>query len=79
MLYETTTRLAPQDALSAAEHYFHDEYGLDVGRRGSQALNFEGGGGYVLVSIIKEHPTTLELETREWDATVTHFIEALPR
>jgi len=42
-------------------------------------IGFEGGGGHVLVSVTAQHPTTLELETREWDRQVTHFMERLPR
>jgi len=79
MRYETTTRLAPEGALAAAERFFGGEFGLAVGRRGPQEIGFEGGGGHVLVSITGEHPTTLEIETREWDTPVTQFIAKLPR
>jgi hypothetical protein len=79
MRYETTTRLAPAEALAAAEQFFGGEYGLLVRRRGLQELGFEGGGGHVIVSITGEHPTTLEIETREWDTPVTQFVGDLPR
>jgi len=79
MRYETTTRLAPAEALGAAERFFGGEFGLLVQRRGQQELGFEGGGGHVLVGITSEQPTTLEIETREWDTPVRQFIENLPR
>jgi hypothetical protein len=65
MRYETMTELTPANALAAAEQFFSGEIGLAVGRRGSQELGFEGDGGHVLVSVTGEHPTILEIETRE--------------
>ena len=79
MRYETTTRLAPEGALATAERFFGGEFGLLVGRRSPQEIRFEGGGGHVLVSITGEHPTTLEIETREWDTPDTQFIGSLSR
>jgi hypothetical protein len=79
MRYETTTRLAPDAALAAAERFFVGGFGLAVRLRGPQTLGLEGGGGHVAVSILSEHPTTLEIETREWDTPVTEFIKDLPR
>jgi len=79
MRYETTTTLAPEAALAAAEQFFGGEFGLTIRQRGPQVIGFEGGGGHVLVSVTAERPTTLELETREWDRQVTHFMERLPR
>lgn len=78
MRYETTTTLAPEVALAAAEQFF-GEFGLAIRQRGAQVIGFEGGGGHVLVSVTGERPTTLELVTREWDRQVTHFMERLPR
>jgi hypothetical protein len=79
MRYETSTTLAPDAALAAAEQFFSGEFGLAIRQRGPQVIGFEGGGGFVLISITGEHPTTLEIETREWDRQVTRFIERLPR
>jgi hypothetical protein len=79
MRYETTTTLAPDAALAAAEQFFAGAFGLAVRLRSSQAIGFEGGGGHVVISIVGERPTTLEIETREWDTPVTDFIKDLPR
>jgi hypothetical protein len=79
MRYETTTTLAPDATLAAAERFFAGGFGLAVRLRSPQTLGLEGGGGHVVVGIVGEHPTTLEIETREWDTPVTEFIKDLPR
>jgi len=79
MRYETTTRLDPAEALAAAKRFFNGEFGLLIQQRGQQELGFEGGGGHVLISISGKHPTTLEIEAREWDTQVVQFIGNLPR
>ncbi len=79
MLYETTTRLAPDEALARAEQFFAREFGLTVRSHGAREIRFEGGGGHVAVRITGESPTTLDLETREWDTLVQEFMHKLPR
>ena len=79
MRYETTTKLAPAEALGRAERFFADQFGLSVRRRGPRAIGFEGGGGHVVVAVKGERPTTLDLQTREWDRPVTEFMQELPR
>ena len=79
MRYETITTLAPEAALAAAEQFFGREFGLTIRQRGPQVIGFEGGGGHVLITVTGERPTTIELETREWDRQVTRFMEHLPR
>ena len=79
MRYETTTRLAPDQALAVAERFFGGELGLEVRMRGPHGIEFVGGGGHVAVGVAGERPTTLEIETREWDIQVTEFIGKLPR
>ena len=79
MRYETTTRLDPTAALVRAEQFFAGEYGLTVRIHDVREIGLEGGGGHVAIRVVGEHPTTLELETREWDAAVRTFIQRLPR
>lgn len=79
MRYETKTRLPVREALERAEQYFGGEYGLNIQERQREKVRFEGGGGYVQVSVVSEQPTTLEIETREWDRPVEFFMEKLPR
>ena len=79
MRYETTTKLGPDAAIAAAEQFFSGEFGLTVQRRDQRAIEFAGGGGSVVVSVVGERPTTLDIAAREWDAQVTAFIGKLPR
>ena len=79
MNYETRTGLPPAEALAQAEQFFGAELGLQVGTRDARELRFEGGGGHVAVRVLQEQPTTLELETHEWDAAVVEFMRKLPR
>ena len=79
MRYETTTNLDPEEALDAAERFFAGQFGLTVRARGPQTIGFEGGGGHVVVSITGERPTTLDIESREWDGQVVQFMGKLPR
>ncbi len=79
MRYETTTKLAPDAVLDRAEQFFAKDYGLTVRMRGDKEIGFEGGGGHVAVTVVSENPTTLDLETREWDNPVLEFMRGLPR
>jgi hypothetical protein len=79
MRYETTTKLAADDTLVEAERFFAEQFGLTVRSRSREAIAFEGGGGHVTLAITGEHPTRLDLETREWDQQVTSFMRELPR
>ncbi|HWQ12139.1 MAG TPA: hypothetical protein VNL77_05030 [Roseiflexaceae bacterium] len=79
MLYESTTKLPPAEALARAEAFFAGEYGLDRQSRDAREAGFTGGGGHVIVRVVREDPTTLELETREWDVAVQSFLAQLPR
>jgi len=79
MRYETTTELEPDEALALAQRFFVDELGLSVRTRSAKRIGLEGGGGHVVVAVTGERPTTLDLETREWDGPVTTFMQQLPR
>jgi hypothetical protein len=79
MRYETTTELEPDEALARADGFFAGELGLRVRTRSPRRIGLEGGGGHVIVTVTGERPTTLDLETREWDGPVTAFMQGLPR
>lgn len=36
---------------------------------------FEGGGGYVAITVEPGEQTTLELETREWNRAIQEFMK----
>jgi hypothetical protein len=77
--YETTTTLAPAVALAVAELFFSACVGLLVEERNAQELRLAGGGGYVVVQVIRERPTTLAFRAREWGMPVAEFVSILPR
>jgi hypothetical protein len=75
MRYEVTTGLTPHEALEQATTYFgHSGVGLHAITQTSQRLVFQGGGGHVAITVQPGATTTLELETREWDAAVQRFM-----
>jgi hypothetical protein len=79
MRYETTTSLGPTEALAEAERFFGAQFGLAESARTARAVSFAGGGGHIQIVVLNDDPTTLELETREWDAAVQEFIQRLRR
>jgi hypothetical protein len=79
MRYETQTSLPPERAFAAADHFFRKEFGCPPERLDGRELTYSGGGGHVTVRVLGELPTTLEIETTEWDYAVRGFIEQLPR
>jgi hypothetical protein len=80
MRYELTTALKPQEVVErAAAHFGPQGYGLENTSRDERRLVFEGGGGYVAVTIQPgDKKTTVELETREWDRAVEQFMRQVP-
>jgi hypothetical protein len=76
--YEVTTELTPQEALERAIVYFgRGGQGLEITGKSDLSLVFHGGGGYVAITAQAGDKTTLDLETREWDRAVRHFMEAV--
>lgn len=75
MRYEVTTALTPQEVVERASAHFGPQgFGLDNTSRDETCLVFEGGGGYVALTIQPGNKTTVELETREWDRAVQQFM-----
>lgn len=79
MRYETTTKLAPDQAFARAEQFFGQTLGLTIREHTANRIAFEGGGGYIALEVVGEQPTTLDIETREWDFDARQFITQLPR
>ena len=79
MHYETTTTLAPEQALAAAEHYFGKEFATVPTAHTADAVTYQGGGGYVTVRVVGVWPTTVEVTTHAWDLAVRGFLDQLPR
>lgn len=80
MRYQVTTALTPREALAhAMTHFGPGGLGLAVTSQTPLGLVFQGGGGYVAVTVQAGAETTLELETREWDYAVRQFMGQVSR
>jgi len=80
MRYEVTTGLTPREALDHAITYFGPGgAGLQLLAQTPLSLVFQGGGGHVAMTVQPGACTTLELETREWDGAVHHFMAQVSR
>lgn len=80
MRYEVTTALPPQELFErASAHFGPGGEGLEVTGRDERSIVFEGGGGYVAITVQPGEKTTVELETREWDRAVRQFMQQVHR
>ena len=81
--YGIETKLNPADAIDAAVAYFGpDGVGLKIQDQGNNCVTFAGNQGYVSVSACQPEDgssagSELELETREWDYDVKHFMSKI--
>lgn len=80
MRYQVTTHLPAPQALERAVGYFGPGgLGLAVISQTPRTVIFQGGGGYVAITVQTDTQTTLELETREWDQAVQQFMDQISR
>lgn len=78
--YGVETKLSPEEAIEEAIAYFGEGgLGLETDQQGPCCAHFEGGGGFVRVTASDEgaKPTTVNLETREWDYHVKQFMQKI--
>jgi len=76
--YSMNTKLSPEEVLKKAKTYFGEGLGLEVTDQGPCCASFLGGGGHVTVTArTEEKRTVVDLETREWDYQVQHFMHAI--
>jgi hypothetical protein len=73
------TRLNPEDIIARAVEFFGEKgEQLDERDRSRCCIYFEGGGGYVAISIVEESKKrTLDVETREYEYQVKRFLKTL--
>jgi hypothetical protein len=80
MRYQVTTSLTPREALEQALADFGPSgLGLQLTSQTNLSLVFQGGGGHIAVTAEPKAPTTLEIETREWDYGVQQFMARVQR
>ncbi len=74
-----TTRLKPEAIIAKAEKFFGEKgEQLDPQDRNLCCITFEGGGGYVALTVVSEgKKTTVDIETREFEYQVQRFLELL--
>jgi hypothetical protein len=80
MRYQVTTPLTPREALEQALADFGPSgLGLQLTSQTNLSLVFQGGGGHIAVTAEPGTPSTLEIETREWDYGVQQFMARVQR
>ena len=77
--YETKTKKSPEETIKAAIAFFGEGgLGLESEEQEGCCAFFEGGGGFVRVTVNQEEGrTTVDLETREWDRQVKRFMQKI--
>ncbi len=68
------TSLKTEEIIDSAEQFFRN-VGLKVKEKGYCCINFEGGGGYINVTISNNDATEVELVGREWEYQIKKFAE----
>jgi hypothetical protein len=78
-VYSVETKQSPEKAIKAAVAYFGEAgLGLETEEQDPCCAYFEGGGGFVRVTVCEEEKrTTVNLETREWDYHVRKFMQKI--
>lgn len=71
------TKLQPEQVLDRAVAFFGpDGEQLEEKGRDACCITFEGGGGYVMVSVAEEgDKPTVDVETREFEFQAKQFLE----
>ena len=69
-LFKTSKK--PEEIIALAEKFFGNE-GLKVQERGDCCIKFEGGGGYINITISENDSTEVELVGREWEYQIKEF------
>ena len=76
---EKTTRLTPTQIIEKATAYFgNDGEGLTQKERGMCCVSFEGGGGYVAVTVADEDKhRVVDVESREFEYQAKKFLNTI--
>ncbi len=69
------SKMKPEAVIKAAEKYFTEQYGLKVKQQDTECIEFEGGGGGVLVSVnAAPKKTEIDVVTTEFENPVKDFM-----
>lgn len=73
------TRLHPEAIIDRAAKFFGEEGEcLEEKERNPCCISFEGGGGYVAISVVEEEKLrTVDVETREFEYQAKRFLETI--
>jgi len=76
---EKSTRLKPAEIIDKASAYFGKTgEGLEEKERGMCCVSFEGGGGYVAVTVADEDKhRVVDVESREFEYQAKQFLNAI--
>ena len=76
---ETKSKLTPEKIVDKLKGFFGEGgLGLDLEEETSQCLTFQGGGGYVTVTLCQEEKKTrIEFVSQEWEIQVKKFTSEL--
>ena len=80
IVLEKKTKKKRDELLKKAKLFFGPEgEGLTISSEGNCCITFDGGGGFVTVTITEEESghTRVEIESREWDYQAKKFLETL--
>ena len=77
--YGVKTKLSPDQVIEKAKAYFGEKgTGLTIVDEGACCISFEGGGGFVEITVAQEDDKTdVDLTTREWMFDVQQFMSAI--
>jgi len=77
---EVKTKLRQEQVIERLKKYFgKGGLGLEVTEETPQCLTFEGGGGYVTVTLCPdEGKMRVNMVSQEWDSQVKKFVSSLP-
>ncbi len=72
---ERKTKLSQENVIQHAKRFFGEGgLGLELTEETPQCLTFEGGGGFVTVTLrSEEEQTRVDLVSQEWDFQVKRF------
>ena len=76
---EKSTRLTPAEIIDRASAFFGSSgEGLDEKERGKCCVSFEGGGGYVAVTVADEEKHRIvDVESREFEYQAKQFLNRI--